>query len=36
MDYAIEKINSINEYLCQDVDSRYTFDEELEMLEALF
>ncbi|MDO4965367.1 MAG: flagellar protein export ATPase FliI [Lachnospiraceae bacterium] len=36
IDYAIEKINSINEYLCQDVDSRYTFDEELEMLEALF
>ena len=36
IDYAIEKIDSINEYLCQDVDSRYTFDEELEMLEALF
>ena len=36
IDYAIEKIDSINEYLCQDVDSKYSFDEELEMLEALF
>ena len=36
IDFAIEKINSINEYLCQDVDARYTLDEELDMLEALF
>ena len=36
IDYAIEKINSINEYLCQDVDSRYSFEEELEMLKELF
>ena len=36
IDYAIEKINAINEYLCQDVDSRYTFDEELDMLMNLF
>ena len=36
IDYAIEKINSINEYLCQDVDSKYSFDEELEMLKGLF
>ena len=36
IDYAIEKINSINEYLCQDVDSKYSFEEELEMLNGLF
>lgn len=36
IDYAIEKINAINDYLCQDVDSRYTFDEELDMLMNLF
>ena len=36
IDYAIEKINAINEYLCQDVDSKYSFDEELEMLMGLF
>lgn len=36
IDYAIEKIDAINEFLCQDVDSKYSFDEELEMLKGLF
>ena len=36
IDYAIEKIDAINEFLCQDVDSRYSFDEELSLLMGLF
>ena len=36
IDYAMEKINAINEYLCQDVDTKYSFDEELQMLMSLF
>ena len=36
IDFAIEKIDSINEYLCQDVDTKYSFDEELELLKGLF
>ena len=36
IDYAIEKIDAINEFLCQDVDSKYSFDEELNMLKGLF
>ena len=36
IDYAIEKIDKINEFLCQDVDSKYNFDEELAMLGQLF
>ena len=36
IDFAIEKIDSINQYLCQDVDTKYSFDEELKMLEELF
>ena len=36
IDYAIEKINSVNDYLCQDVDTKYSFDEELKLLEEIF
>ena len=36
IDYAIEKIDAISEFLCQDVDSKYSFDEELDMLKGLF
>jgi flagellum-specific ATP synthase len=36
IDYAIEKIGSVNEYLCQDVDTKYSFDEELELLKEIF
>ena len=36
IDFAIEKINQVNEYLMQDVDSKYSFEEELQMLEEIF
>ncbi|MCR5106695.1 MAG: flagellar protein export ATPase FliI [Lachnospiraceae bacterium] len=36
IDYAIEKIGRVNEYLCQDVDSKYAFDDEVDMLEKIF
>ena len=36
IDYAIEKINSVNEYLCQDVDTKYSFDEEIKLLSEIF
>lgn len=36
IDFAIEKIGQVNEYLRQDVDSKYTFEEELAMLEEIF
>ena len=36
IDYAIEKIDSVNEYLCQDVDTKYSFEEEIEMLSKIF
>jgi flagellum-specific ATP synthase len=36
IDYAIEKIDSVNEYLCQDVDTKYSFEEEIEMLSEIF
>lgn len=36
IDYAIEKIDRVNEYLCQDVDSRYSLEEELELLKQIF
>lgn len=36
IDYAIEKIDSVNEFLCQDVDSRYSFEEELSLLGGIF
>ena len=36
IDYAIEKIESVNEYLRQDVDAKYSFDEEIELLQEIF
>ena len=36
IDYAITKIDAVNEFLCQDVDAKYTFEETLELLKALF
>ena len=36
IDYSIEKIDQVNDFLCQDVDSRYTLDEEIELLEGIF
>jgi flagellum-specific ATP synthase len=36
IDYAVSKIDKVNEFLCQDVDEKFTFDEELRMLAAIF
>ena len=36
IDYAISKINAVNEFLCQDVEAKYTFEESVAMLKALF
>jgi len=32
IDFAIQKIDAINDFLCQDVDSKYDFSEEIELL----
>jgi len=36
IDYAISKIDAVNDFLCQDVDTKYTFDESVNILEGLF
>ena len=36
IDYAITKIDAVNEFLLQDVETKYTFEESVLMLEALF
>ena len=36
IDYAIEKIDAVNEFLMQDVEEKFTFEESVEMLENLF
>lgn len=36
IDYAIAKIDAVNDFLLQDVDSKYSFEEEIEMLNAIF
>ena len=36
IDYAIDKINAVNEFLCQDVYEKLSFEESLERLKALF
>lgn len=36
IDYAIRKIRAVNEYLCQETDEKYDFEEELAQLEQLF
>lgn len=36
IDYAIEKIDRVNEFLLQDVDTKYSFEEEVEQLQAIF
>lgn len=36
IDYAISKIDAVNEYLCQDVEAKFGFEESVEMLKALF
>ena len=36
IDYAIEKIDQVNEFLMQDVYEKFSFEDELNMLENLF
>ncbi len=36
IDYAISKIKTVNEFLCQGVDEKYTFEETVELLKGLF
>ena len=36
IDYAITKINKVNEFLRQDVDTKYQFDDEVRMLSEIF
>lgn len=36
IDYAMEKIDAVNGFLCQDVDEKMDFEETLERLKALF
>jgi flagellum-specific ATP synthase len=36
IDYAIEKIDAVNEFLCQGTDEKFTFDQTLEALKGIF
>ena len=36
IDYAFEKIDAVNQFLCQDVYEKVAFEESLVRLEALF
>lgn len=36
IDYAMEKISKVNEFLLQDVDEKFTFEQSVEMLQGLF
>jgi len=36
IDYAVYKINKVNNFLCQDTDEKFSFEEELEMLNEIF
>ncbi len=36
IDYAISKIDAVNEFLCQDTEAKFTFEESVELLEGLF
>ena len=36
IDYAISKIDAVNDFLTQDVEEKVSFEETIEMLEALF
>ena len=36
IDYAIEKINEVNSFLLQETHSKFTFEDEVEMLGAIF
>ena len=36
IDYAIEKIDAVNGYLCQGTDEKFSFDDELKLIEEIF
>lgn len=36
IDYAITKIDKVNDFLMQDVDTKYQFDDEIKLLEDIF
>jgi len=36
IDYSIEKIDAVNEFLCQATDERFDFDETVARLENIF
>lgn len=36
IDFAIKKIDAVNEYVMQDVESRYQFEDEVAMLQKIF
>ena len=36
IDYAISKIDAVNNFLCQDVDEKFAFESSVSMLEELF
>lgn len=36
IDYAMDKIGQVNQFLLQDVDEKYTFEQSVEMLQGLF
>lgn len=36
IDYAIQKIRDINQFLCQGTDEKFQFEEEIELLKQLF
>ncbi|MBR6316610.1 MAG: flagellum-specific ATP synthase FliI, partial [Lachnospiraceae bacterium] len=36
IDFAIEKIDAVNEFLCQQTDEKFAFDDEMKLLEEIF
>lgn len=36
IDYAISKIDAVNDYLCQDVDEKFTFEQTEDLMKQLF
>ena len=36
IDYAISKIDAVNDFLCQSTEEKFTFEESVQMLEGLF
>ena len=36
IDYAISKIEAVNQFLCQDVDEKFSFEDSVAMLRRLF